>query len=106
MWKVLRRGDLGAELDKDVETLKQIYIEKCWGKERDMQMDPMNKVVELEKRIMNLEKKLERKQTEAISPIRLFGEAIASLLFGIFIIGPLITGVCALVVLLMSYMNV
>ncbi|SFC16424.1 hypothetical protein SAMN04488168_102233 [Bacillus sp. 491mf] len=68
-------------------------------------MDLMEQVVELEKRIMNLEKKLERKQMETISPIRLFWEALASLLFGVVIIGPLITGVYALVVLLMSYMN-
>ncbi|MEI4800757.1 hypothetical protein WAZ07_05335 [Bacillus sp. FJAT-51639] len=70
-----------------------------------MQIDLMKRVIELEQRIMNLEKKLEEKQPRKIPPIRLLGEALASLLFGICIIGPLITGVCALVVLLMSYMN-
>ncbi|WP_242217260.1 hypothetical protein [Bacillus cereus group sp. BfR-BA-01380] len=70
-----------------------------------MQIDLMERVLELEQRIMNLEKKLEEKQTRKIPPIQLIGEALASLLFGIFVIGPLITGVCALVVLLMSYMN-
>ncbi|MFI8705568.1 hypothetical protein ACIGHG_00540 [Bacillus sp. NPDC077411] len=61
-----------------------------------MQIDLMKRVIELEQRIMNLEKKLEEKQPRKIPPIRLLG---------ICIIGPLITGVCALVVLLMSYMN-
>ena len=65
----------------------------------------MKRVVELEQRIMNLEKKLEEKQTEKIPPIQMLGEAFVSLLFGIVIIGPLITGVYALVELLMSYMN-
>ncbi len=72
---------------------------------RKVQVDLMKRVVELEQRIMNLEKKLEEKQTGKIPILQLLGEALASLLFGICIIGPLITGICALVVLLMSYLD-
>lgn len=70
-----------------------------------MQIDPMKRVDELEQRIMDLEKRLEEKRIRKIRPIQILGEAFASLLFGVLIVGPLITVVVALFVFLMSYIN-
>ncbi|KEK23752.1 hypothetical protein [Bacillus gaemokensis] len=65
--------------------------------------DERRRVDELEKRIANLEKQtLQTKSSENIGLIRMFGEGIMSLVFGILIVGPVIAIVYALVVLFFS----
>ncbi|MDM5154115.1 hypothetical protein QUF88_09790 [Bacillus sp. DX1.1] len=68
--------------------------------------DAIKRVEELEKRVIHLEEKLRKSSSrEQVSVIRTFGEGIMSLLFGLFIVGPVIAVVWTLVTLLLSWIG-
>ncbi|WP_369900388.1 hypothetical protein [Bacillus manliponensis] len=62
----------------------------------------MERIEELEKRVMELERQLEEKQPEKVTIIQVFLEACASLLFGLFVVGPIIVIMYGIIIYFMS----